>query len=358
MDEQEYRIFETLSRRLGTSLSINEITKKMDEKYGGAYYANIHEKIKELVKDGIITQTKTGRSLLISHNFANYMIVDVLAEMELKRKQIFLKGKQEMQMLMLEIDTYLHNIPLIKSVSLMYPEKNNKLNKAELLIQLKESDDRTSIEKTKIEIYKLIGTVQQIHNIRIDYLVIENETFFEFLRSNELNPIKEMLSNKIVILHPQDFWMAIREATEKGIKLSSEENETSPAKISEDDLVFNLTRFGYTEFGPTLKDGKLICMEYIISAIMFHNDARRMDAVAVILAKNSKISYDLLLFLARKYSFEGQMLGILRTLRNLVAHGMKTIDEPIRLLDAMKTEEIKSDMKRIKEMLRIYNVTG
>ena len=90
---------------------------------------------------------------------------------------------------------------------------------------------------------------------------------------------------------------------------------------------------------------------------MFHDDARRIDAVPVIIAKNPKISYDLLLFLARKYGFGGKMLGILRTLRNLVVHGVKRVDEPIRLLEAMRTEEAKADAKSIKEKLRLYNVT-
>jgi hypothetical protein len=82
-----------------------------------------------------------------------------------------------------------------------------------------------------------------------------------------------------------------------------------------------------------------------------------MDAIPIILAKNSKkISYDLLLFLARRYDFEGRILGILKALRNLVAHGMANIDEPIRLLEAMKIEEIKANTKSMKEKLRLYNV--
>ena len=88
---------------------------------------------------------------------------------------------------------------------------------------------------------------------------------------------------------------------------------------------------------------------------MFHDDARRIDAVPVIIAKNPKISYDLLLFLARKCGFGGRMLGILRTLRGLAAHEMRTADEPIRLLEAMRTEEVKADAKSIEEKLRLYS---
>ncbi len=135
------------------------------------------------------------------------------------------------------------------------------------------------------------------------------------------------------------------------------EEETNPAKIKERDMIYNLARFGYVEFGPQIKQGRTVCLEYVITAILFQNDARRTDAIPIMIAKNTKkINYDLLLFLSRKYNFEGRILGMLRTLRNLVAHAMKGVDEPIRLLEAMKIEEIKADQKSIKEKMRLYNV--
>ncbi|MEX0656254.1 MAG: hypothetical protein WD154_01750 [Nitrosopumilaceae archaeon] len=357
MDEATYRILNILARNLGKPLSINELTGKIEEAYGGAYYANINEKIHDLTKEGIITLSRGGRSSLTSLNFNNYLIIDLLAEMELRRKQDFLRGKQEMQMLMMEIDTYLHGWLLIKSISLMYPERNAKLNKAELLIHLKKTE-RKKMEETKTGIHVIIDTLQRIHNIRIDYMILEDKMFLNLLKSNEINPAREMLSNKIVILNPQDFWIEIKKVIETGIQIIVREDETNPAKITEEDLVFNLARFGYAELGPQIKQGRLICIEYIINAIMFQNDARRMDAISIILAKNSdKTNYDLLLFLSRKYGFGGKILGILKALRNLVAHGMTEINNPIKLLEAMKIEEIKANEKSIKEKLRLYNVT-
>ena len=188
-------------------------------------------------------------------------------------------------------------------------------------------------------------------------LTLESKMFLDLLKSNEYNTIRAMLHDKIAILHPQDFWLEVKNITEKGIKTSAISHEINPARISEEDIVFNLARFGYTEIGSKVKQRKLFCIEYVISSIMFHDDVRRMDAVPVIIAKNPKISYDLLLFLARKYGFGGKVLGILRILRSLVAHRMKTIDEPIRLLEAMRIEEVKANTKSIKEKLRLYNVT-
>ena len=357
MDDATRRIFDVLARNLGKPLSIHELTGKIEEIYGGAYYANTNEKIHDLAKEGIVILSKSGRSWLTSLNFNNYLIIDLLAEMELRRKQDFLQGKQEMQMLMMEIDTYLHSFLLIKSISLMNPERNAKLNKVELLIHLRKTE-RESMTEAKNGIHDIINNLQKIHNIRIDYLILEDKMFLNLLKSDEINPAREVLYNKIVILNPQDFWIEIKKTGLEGIEIISEENGTNPAKITEEDLIFNLARFGYIEFGPKIKQGRLICIEYIINAIIFQNDARKIDAIPIILAKNpDKTNYDLLLFLARKYSFEGKILGILKALRNLISHGMKIIDEPIKLLEAMKIKETKIDLKETKQKLRLYNVT-
>lgn len=355
MIEQEFRILDTLSREMGSTMSIRQVASKIQTAYGTGDYKNIYAAIKEMEKKRMVILERAGKSSIAKLNFEDYLIVDLLAEMELKRKQEFLRGKQEMQMLMLEFDTYLQNVSLVRSISLINPERNAKINKAEFLIQLKDADKK-SIEETKIGIFTIVNMLQKIHNIKLDYLVLENEAFLSFLKSKESNPIREMLRNKISILHPQDFWLTIRNEIEKGSKIITE-GETNPAKITEQELVFNLARFGYTELGPKIKEGKQICIEYVITAIMFHDDARRIGAIPVILAKNPKTDYDLLLFLARKYGFEGKMLGLLKALRNAVAHGMTTIDEPIRLLEAMKIEEVKANAKRIRENLRLYNVT-
>lgn len=357
MNKTAYKIFDILARRLGDTISINEVRKNIDSVYGKAYYADIYEKVKSLSREGTVTLAKSGRSSLISLNFENYMIVDMLAEIELRRKQDFLKEKQEMQMLLLEIDTCLYNIHLISFALLMYPEKNTKLNKTEILICLKESSNRKAIQEAKITVHTIMETLQHTYNIRVDYLTLENTTFLALLKSNDCNTVREMLHNKIAIRHPQDFWLAIKNTAEQGVKISSIQCETNPAKISEDDLVFNLARFGYSEIGSTVKQGNLFCIEYVIASIMFHNDARRVDAIPVIIAKSSKISYDLLLFLARKYGFGGKILGMLRTLQNLGVHSMNTIDEPIRLLEVMKIKEIKTNANNIKAKLRLYNVT-
>ena len=354
--DTEFRILDILSREIGNALSISKITQKVRTVYRSGDYKNIHVAIKKMQKDKIVTLEQTGNTSIASINFENYLITDLLSVMELAKKQNFLKNRQEMQMIIQELDTYIYKQTLIQSISIINPERNTKLNKVEFLFHIKKSDKKTTYE-TKNGIYTILNHLQMIHNIRIDSLVLEDEEFFDQAKSNEANPVREMFYDKITISNPQNFWLGVRNEIIKGSKIKIEENQTHPAKIPEEDLVYNLARFGYSEFGPKVKEGRQICVEYVIAAMFFHKDARRNDSIPVILAKNTKkTSYDMLLFVSRKYEFAQRLLGILKSMGNLVANTKTVVEEPISLLEAMNIEEIKVDSKRIKERLRLYNV--
>jgi len=358
MFDLEFRILDVLSREIGNALSINKITEKVKTLYGSGDYKNVYVAITNMNKDKIVMLEQAGNTSIANINFENYAIIDLLSEMELRKKRDFLKNRQEMQMLMLELDTYLYNQDLIQSISIINPERNARLNKAEFLVHLKKSSNREIVYETKLGIYDVLNHLQMIHTTRIDALVLEDNEVSDLVKSNEANPVREMFHDKITIFSSQNFWHWIRNEIIKGTKIKIEENQTHPARISEEDLVYNLARFGYTEFGPKIKEGRQICIEYTIAAIMFRKDARRIDAVAIILAKNTKrTNYDLLLFISRKYEFAEKILGILKSLRNLVAHTKMIVEEPIRLLETMNIEEIKADEKRIKDRLKLYNVT-
>lgn len=357
MNELERRILDVLSREIGNPMSISGLAQKIQDIFGSGDYKNTNVAINHMHKNKLINLEQSGKSYMTSLNFENYPLIDLLAEMELGRKQNFLTGRQELQMLMLEIDTYLRPIPLLRSIIMLNPERNSKLNRIELILHIGKTDDKKLITDNTLAIHLIIETLQKMHNIKIDYLMMEDDILLNLLRSNEANPIREMMHNKIVIFNPQYFWGEIRDTIRNGIKITIEETETSPAKISEQDLVYGLARFGYKEMGPQIKQGRMICIEYIIASLFFHKDARRREAIPILLAKNiDRTNYYILLFLARKYGFEGKMLGILKSLRNLAAHG-DLLGEPIRLLEAMKIEEIKADSKSMKEKLRLYNVT-
>lgn len=347
MDKTTFRILDTLARGIGRPISINDLTGKIARRYGGAYYANVYKKLLSLNKEGIVNITKVGNSSVTSLNFKNYFMVDLLTEMELKKKQEFLGNRTEGQMLFLDLDNYCSDLPFIKSISLIYPERNARLNRAELLILIKTQDSGT-----RDTLDKIFTSLQRIHNTKIDYLILTKDAFLELLKSDETNSLKEMLSNQITILFPQAFWAEIRSILEKGIQFAFSDAETNPAKIPEQDIAYNLARFGYKEIGPKVEQGEKISIEYITASILMKDDARRKNAIPIILAK-SKANYALLIFLAQKYGLSGKLLGLMKALKKIKP--VAELHEAIRTLEAMDVKETKADEKAIKAKMRLYN---
>lgn len=269
MIDTEFRILDVLSREIGNALSINQIAKKVKTIYGSGDYKNVHVAIKNMRKDKIVKLEQTGNTSIANINFENYVIIDLLSELELVKKRDFLKNRQEIQMLMLELDTYAYNQGLIQSICLINPEHNARINKVEFLVHLKKSNNKKMIYDTKLGIYIILNHLQMIHTMRINVLVLEDNEFSDLVKSNEVNPVREMFYDKIAVFNPQNFWLWMKNEIIKGTKIKLEESQTHPGKISEEDLVYNLARFGYTEFGPVIKAGKLFCIEYTIASKCF-----------------------------------------------------------------------------------------
>jgi len=349
MDETTFRILDTLSRALGMSLSINELNRRMHDLHGTAYYANTYRKLQSLAEQSIITLTKAGQSSLVTLNFGNYPLIDMLAEMEIKRKQTFLEKQAELQMLFMEIETCCSQMSHIISISAAHPDNNKKLNRVELLILLHQ--EGAHIEQT-LAIHKLMQTIQRMHTIRIDYLILSGSELSSLLASEEKNPLQEMLADEITILNPQGIWYEIRNARQQGLQIKTSEKETNPAKIPEQDIIHNLARFGYKELGPTLEKGEDICIEYIITSVLMGKDARRITAIPIILAKNMANS-KLLTFLSQKYGVSGRLLGLLKAL-DKIRHTTET-EASIKSLEAMNVKEIEVDEKNIMKKMMQYN---
>ena len=351
MDKTSFRILDTLSRDLNSQISIRKLTSMIKDLHGTAYYKNIYDKIQELKRQGILNTFEIGKSSAISLNFSNYSLADILSEIELKKKREFMGKRPETQLIFLEIEELLKNFNSIKSAMTINPKKNLKLNRLEFVILLADN----SKEETEIpSITSMMKKIQNKYNIKIDSLILTEKRFLEFMNSDDDNSLKEMFWNKIAFFRPQSFWIMIRMALKNGIKIISEKIETNPAKITEKDLMYNLSRFGYKEMGIKIEKGKDICIEYIITSILLQNDARRTYAIPVILAKN-KINYNLLTFLCQKYKKSGQLLGLLKVLNKIKKD--RKIKAAIKILESIGTKSIKFDQEIIKKNLRLYNAT-
>lgn len=350
MDKTTFRILDVLSRDLGTPISINELTRRIRKIYGTAYYKNIYDKIQDLKKQNVLNLSEVGRASIITFDFNNYRLTDILAEMELKKKQEFLKAGTELEMVFLEMDRSFKDIHMIESILIINPENNLKLNRIESLFLLK--DHGQALQNEILSANSIIEELQSKHNIKIDSIFLTEKEFLDSLESEETNPLKEMLWDKIVFFSPQAFWLMMGMALRRGIRIKTEGGEMNLAKITNRDLIYNLSRFGYKEMGTKMERGKDMCIEQIITSVLLQDDARRVYAIPVLLAKN-KVNYSLLVFLCKKYKKTGRLLGLLRALNKI--RGNEKTEDAIKMLEDIKTGEIKANKESIMEKMRLYN---
>jgi len=251
-------------------------------------------------------------------------------------------------MLRTDIDRHRKDMDFIQSISLIHPERNIKLNRAELLIVLRKS----SMDERR-RLHGLAETLRRTHNVKIDYLQLNTNEFIGLLSSNDVNPMKEMLSDEVCVFSPQAFWTEILDAQQKGLQIRFEGKETDPRRISEQDLTYNLAQFGYREFGAAVAQAKEISKKLLAASLLLKDNARRMEAVPVILAKGST-DWNLLIFLARKYKSAGKLLGLTKALHHI--RPSKETGEAIENMQMMNVKEVKVDKKSIEDRLRLYNV--
>ena len=92
MNSTEVRVLGAMSRRVSHQLSIRQLTSEMGES-GPAYYPNVYRALSSLQKEGVVTMEKQGKASIPTLNFASYLLLDTLTEMELQKKREFLRKR-------------------------------------------------------------------------------------------------------------------------------------------------------------------------------------------------------------------------------------------------------------------------
>jgi hypothetical protein len=203
------------------------------------------------------------------------------------------------------MDKTLDNKCTIRSISSINPEKNIKLNRIEFLFLLSKTPE---YHNEAIQLYKEMLNLQNKHNLKINSLIIDENDFYDLITSDEINPLREALSQEITFFCPQTFWSEIKQVAEK------------------------------TEIKTT--------------AILLQDDARLIEAIPIILAKNSFKS-NLMTFLSQKFETAGKLLGLLKILQTIKPK--REINETIDLLETLNTEEIPADEESVLQNMRLYN---
>lgn len=355
----EFKILDILSREIGNPISIRQLNEKISKIHGTSYYPATYSQIQELAKKKILNIDKHGKSSVASLNFDNPLLIDSIAQVELINKIHFLAERKDWQILILQVNAYLREFSIIRSILIINPERNARLNRIEFLILLRKEENKKESE----DIRSNMELLQKVHNIRIDYLMLDEAGFESLLRYEDANPIKEIMSDKIAIFYPQTFWFMIKNLLDKGIRIKVEEDPISLSKISEQDLVFNLARFGYKEMGTKITQGKPIGIEYLVTSILIKKDnIRRLEAIPIILAKNKeKINYSLLVFLATKFKMIRQLYHILKVLDEItptkeVKQIMRAITDAVKQKVMTDQQAIELSLKDMEKKMRLYDV--
>lgn len=370
MDKTTFRILDILSRNLGSAISINKLTSRIKEMYGTAYYKNIYDEIQELGEKGIIATPKFGKATMLSLNQSNSFAADMLLIMEIKKKENFLKDKPAIsEFIERLLEIFDSGSYLTKSISLIRPRGNIKLNRAELFflmwepLQIKELRGREWRKESKEEsmqrLYKIEDDIirrlqisEKRFNIKIDPIILTEKELEQLISNEEINPAKYLLADQITLFNPQQYWRKMLGLSRRMQKAGIAEEEFNISKIKEPDIIYNLNRFGYKEFGTEIKEGKAICLEYIIISLMLKKDTRRIEAIPALIAKN-EINYLMLLFLAKKYGQENKLLALLKALNKFKKNN--ETEQAINLFKIIASKEEKVDEKSIKEKMRLYN---
>ena len=348
MNGTELRVLEAMSKRVGEPISIRQLTSEMKRESGSAYYPNIYRALSSLEKEGVVTMEKEGRASIPTLNFASYLLLDALTEMELQKKREFLRKWPHDWPLFESQERDLGDLPSVESILLFDPERNAKLNRAEPLILMEEKD---KAREGKVE--KAAREMGTRFNVRVEPLVMAGAELIERVRSPEKDLFKEMLSDMVVLCMPQNFWKLIRNAAIRGVRIKFDPDRTDPSRIGEKDVAYNLARFGYTEIGSEAERGRDFSVEYTVSSALLDEDKRRIAAVPVLLAKN-KIDYLLLGFLSRRYGFAEKLLGALIAIIKVVPS--KEIEHAIAAMSGAGVRPAKIDEAHIRQTLRLYGI--
>ena len=100
--------------------------------------------------------------------------------MEIKKKTQFLEEKDDLLTLLAEMDKSLNDKCSIKSVSVINPDRNIRLNRIELIFLLRKT---VSLHNETIELCREMQRLQNKYNLRIDSFILDEDDFSDLLRS-------------------------------------------------------------------------------------------------------------------------------------------------------------------------------
>ena len=170
-----------------TEKTIRELSKEIKSDY-----KITHTAIKRLIEKNIISSKKVGKSILCGLN-NNYNIQ--IYEVENQRKDELLKNKN-LNQLYLEVMNKINSNFFIFLVFGSYANKR-QTNKSDI--------DLIFISNEK-NFEKRIGNILELLPIKTHFFVFSEEEFIRMKDSKELNVVKEVINNNIILHGTENYY--------------------------------------------------------------------------------------------------------------------------------------------------------
>jgi hypothetical protein len=272
-------ILNILATTFSNDISISKLAFLLKQNGFDGDYKNTYQKIRLLEKQGFISTQLIGKSRIIKINYSNTITISKLAMIELSKKINFIKKNPLFKI----INTQLNLIPC-NTLILINAQKNFLLNRLELLII-------TDQPKSSIAYCEKI---EKQFKIRLDCLTLTESQFEKLMLTNN-QIIIQMLQNRIIFSNQEQFFNILKKLIPNiGAK------NYSLLDLNENEIRYNLTKFGYSEFGKETSKRELSIEETII-ATLINGTARQKLALKTII-KTNDFDSELLSFLLKKYS--------------------------------------------------------
>lgn len=203
--ETTLKIIGLLRKDLDTGMTILGISKRLKIGYRPAYNHVI-----TMIKESIIIARKVGAAKQCSLNLENVRCRQLLAEVDLLRKENLFKEKQKLKSILESLTTKLsetlvsdiHSIILFGSYAKSTATKSSDIDLLFIVAYMKNKAARESIERE-------CASYEYSHNIKISPIITDIAEFKKMLKTKELNIGKETREYGIPLYGSEIFWRQV-----------------------------------------------------------------------------------------------------------------------------------------------------
>jgi len=186
----ELKIVDLLARNIEKKFTINEIAKTLKK-----YYSFVHRTVNKLIKDGVITKEKAGKSYLCSINLENEKTIVLIQLSEIEKRSEFYSSNKEIKLILEDFVKSAESIVNPISIVLFGSYAKGTVTK--------ESDiDILLLSKTKAGIDRIAKEIYAKYGKEINALIMTSD---DFKKQKDKVVIKEIINNHYVLYGAEKF---------------------------------------------------------------------------------------------------------------------------------------------------------